>query len=128
MSAWVVLAAASALIVFAVVFLAALLLLALFVRNAAFALLALRELREKTSETDERRGVVADAREAVESLRREGYGGSTDDELLHAVQAEAAMNGRPYRTYENEHRNASDEEEPIADEGDSPFYVPSSQQ
>ena len=126
MNAWVTLAAAAALASFAVIFLAGILLLALFVRNAAFALIALRELREKTDETDERRATVAAAREAVEDIRGAAYGGSTDAELLAAVHAEAAMNGRPYRTTENEQRNVEEPEDPTIP-GDT-FYVPASEQ
>lgn len=123
------LAVAAALAVFAALFLAGLILLALFVRRAAEALLALRDLREQTTETDERRATVSAAREAVEDMRRGTFGGSgdVDDELLHAVRAEAAANGRPYRTDENERRNAGDEEieEPLETIG---FYQPSAQQ
>jgi hypothetical protein len=124
---WATLAATAALIASTVVFLAGLLLLALFVRNAAFALLALGELREKTNETDERRATVAAAREAVEDIRGRGvYGESADADLLRAVQAEAAMNGRPYRTFENEERNVEEPEEP--DIPVDSFFVPSREQ
>ena len=80
MSAWVTLAAASALLVFVALFLAGLLLLSLFVRSAALSLLALRDVREQTREADERRSVVSDAERAVEDMRAhtEAYGGSGD--------------------------------------------------
>lgn len=120
---------ATALATFGVLFVGGLILLALFVRRAAEALLSLRDLREQTTETDERRATVEAAREAVQDIRRGAYGssGDVDDDLLRAVHAEAAANGRPYRTDENERRNAGDEkiEEPLEPIG---FYQPSGQQ
>lgn len=119
---------AAGLAVFAALFLAGLILLALFVRRAAEALLALRDLREQTTETDDRRATVAAAKEAVEDIRRGAFGGSgdVDADLLHAVRAEAAANGRPYRTDENERRNAVEDEPEDAESVG--FYVPSEQQ
>jgi hypothetical protein len=123
------LAVAFALLVASALFVAGLILLALFVRRAAEALLALRELREQTRETDERRATVDAAREAVEDMRRGAFGssGDVDADLLAAVRAEAAANGRPYRTDENERRNAGDDEteEPPEPVG---FYVPATEQ
>ncbi|MGC1760172.1 MAG: hypothetical protein WA742_12525 [Candidatus Cybelea sp.] len=120
---------ATALATFGVLFVGGLILLALFVRRAAEALLSLRDLREQTTETDERRATVEAAREAVQDIRRGAFGssGDVDDDLLRAVHAEAAANGRPYRTDENERRNAGDEEieEPLEPIG---FYQPSGQQ
>lgn len=127
------LVAVAALAVFLVIFLAGLLLLVLFVRNAAFALIAVTELRDKTSEADERKATVAAAREAVDDIRRNGeaFGGSgtLDFDALRSVQAEAAINGRPYRVDENERRNVGDEQPEYTDtESVSPFYVPASEQ
>lgn len=124
----VTLAAAFAVLIFSVVFLAALLLLAIFVRKAAEALLTLGELRERTDETDERRATVASARHAVEEIHNT-YGGSgdPDEELLRAVQTEAALrNGKPYRVADNENLHAEQDEGPSI-EGDS-FYVPTTEQ
>lgn len=120
---------AGALVVFAVVLLATLPLLALFVRRAAEALLALRDLREQTTETDDRRATVSAARQAVEDMRRQAYGesGAVDEELLATVKAEAAMNGRPYRVDDNEHRNYDEDDGEPSVPADS-FYVPASEQ
>lgn len=110
------------------VYVAGLILLALFVRRAAEALLALRDLREQTTETDDRRATVAAAREAVEDMRRGAFGesGDVDADLLASVRMEAAAAGRPYRTDDNERRNAGEEiEEPPENDG---FYVPASEQ
>jgi hypothetical protein len=122
--------AVSAVVLVAItLFLAGSILLALFVRQAAIALLALRELREQTIETDERRATVSAAQAAVEDMRRGSFGNSADVDmdLLHAVHAEAAANGRPYRVDDNERRNHGEEEEepPEVPEG---FYVPAEQQ
>jgi hypothetical protein len=110
-------------------YLAGLILLTLFVRQAAFALMALRDLREQTIETDERRATVSAAQAAVEDMRRGSFGNSADVDmdLLHAVHAEAAANGRPYRVDDNERRN-NGEEEPEEVEAPGGFYVPAEQQ
>lgn len=107
------LAIVAALLVSAPVFLAGLILLAVFVQKAAHALMAVGDLREHTSERDKRRATVEAAREAVEDVRAYGetYGRPADADIQEALRVEAAMNGRPYRTTDNEHRNHAEEEE-----------------
>ena len=131
MSAWETVVVVAALLSVLLVFLAGLLLLALFVRQAAFALIALREVREQTNEADQRRETVDAAREAVEDVRsfRDAFGGSTDAQIMDALRMEAEMNGKPFSTVVNEQRNAP-EEEPLFEPSvpSDTFYVPSSEQ
>lgn len=129
MNAWAILAAAAALCVFAVIFLAGLLLLSLFVRNAAIALVALSDLGEHTLEKKRRREVVDAAEEAVEDIRRRAdYHGDSgiDEDLMAGVMAERAMNGKSFRVEDNERSHYDEQPEPEID-GDS-FFVPAEEQ
>lgn len=126
MSAWSIVAAAAALICFGTLFLAGLILLAVFVRQAALALLTIGELRERTDETAERRATVVAARHAVEDVRG-AYGGSGEPDYMAAILAERQANGKPFRTAENEQRHPFEEEQEPAVQGDS-FYVPAEEQ
>ena len=130
MSAWETVVVVAALLSVLLVFLAGLLLLALFVRQAAFALIALREVREQTNEADQRRETVDAAREAVEDVRsfRDTFGGSTDAQIMDALRMEAEMNGKPFSAVVNERRNAPEEDDTEPSVPSDTFYVPSSEQ